>query len=227
MKTCVLAAALAMMPLITLAQQARFSSGTLGVRVDVLVTNGNTYVGGLRASDFELRDNGVRRQIESAEASDAPINAVLALDMSASTTGPRLSEFVAASRTLLDGLRPVDRAALHTFNRAVTPRVPLTSNRGAILTAPQRIAPSGDTAVLDAMFTALAATLAEARSVARGHLHRCPRYGQRAPGCAQPLSGGTVCVGCRQPACAPSRGHAGRAHVRSAARRHVGRSGAS
>src|SRR5262245_36410682 len=39
--------------------QSRFSSRTLGVRVDVLVTEGNHPVGGLTAADFELRDNGV------------------------------------------------------------------------------------------------------------------------------------------------------------------------
>jgi hypothetical protein len=40
-------------------QRPSFSSSALGVRVDVLVTDGRNAVGGLTAPDFELRDNGV------------------------------------------------------------------------------------------------------------------------------------------------------------------------
>jgi hypothetical protein len=59
-----------------------FSSRTVGVRVDVLVTNGRMPVGGLTAADFELRDNGVLQSIEIVDSS-GPINVVLALDVSA------------------------------------------------------------------------------------------------------------------------------------------------
>ena len=40
------------------------------VPVDVLVTDGNRPVGGLRASDFELRDSGVLQRIESVSFED-------------------------------------------------------------------------------------------------------------------------------------------------------------
>ena len=143
------------------AQQGRFSSGTLGVRVDVLVTRDHAYVGGLTAADFEVRDNGVRQLLDSADLGDAPLNAVLGLDMSASTTGARLSELLDASQRLMEGLRPVDRAALITFNHAVTPRVPLTSDFSAIRAALDRVHPAGDTAVLDSLYVALTTTLAE------------------------------------------------------------------
>src|SRR5262245_16642344 len=87
-----------------------FSSRTLGVRVDVLVTERGKPVPGLTAADFELRDNGVSQTIEVAESSDVPVNAVLALDVSDSTAGRRLADLTAASRRLLDGLTPRDRA---------------------------------------------------------------------------------------------------------------------
>ena len=52
----------------------RFTSRAVGVRVDVLVTNGQQLVRGLDARDFELRDNGViqirvgsRNRADSAE----------------------------------------------------------------------------------------------------------------------------------------------------------------
>ena len=70
-------------------QKQAFSSGALGVRVDVLVTDGSKPVAGLTASDFELRDNGVVQTIDVLDASDVPVNAVLALDTSASTAGQR------------------------------------------------------------------------------------------------------------------------------------------
>ena len=143
------------------ARQARFSSGTLGVHVDVLVMKGNTYVSGLTAADFELRDNGVLQNVDVIDPADVPINAVLAFDMSGSTTGRKLADLISASRTLLDGLRPADRAALTTFNHVVTPRVPLTSDLGQIASTLRGIDPEGNTAVLDGVYAALMTTQAE------------------------------------------------------------------
>jgi len=144
------------------AQQPRFSSSTLGVRVDVLVSKSNRHVSGLTAADFELRDNGVLQQVDVIDPNDVPLNAVLALDVSASTAGQRLSDLITASQTLLDGLRPADRAALTTFNHAVTPRVPLTGNLATIKAALSAINPSGETAVMDGLYAALMTTQAEA-----------------------------------------------------------------
>ena len=142
-------------------QQPRFSSGTLGVHVDVLVTRGNAYVGGLTAADFELRDNGVLQTVDVIDPADVPINAVLAFDLSASTIGRKFADLVAASRTLLDGLKPDDRAALTTFNHAVAPRVPLTGDFSKIASTLQQIEPEGNTAVLDGIYAALMTTQAE------------------------------------------------------------------
>src|SRR5437868_1598567 len=82
-------------------QQPAFRSNTLAVRVDVLVTEGGKPLGGLKAQDFELRDNGVPQTLDVADGADVPINAVLALDTSASTAGKRQDDLVAASETLL------------------------------------------------------------------------------------------------------------------------------
>jgi hypothetical protein len=127
-----LAAALLLSGPVLASQKKPFSSGTLGVRVDVLVTDGRSPVGGLTAADFELRDNGVAQTIDLVDTSDIPINAVLALDTSSSTTGKRQKDLVAASQALLDGLKPVDRAALTTFSHAVAPRITLTSDLAAV-----------------------------------------------------------------------------------------------
>lgn len=138
-----------------------FSSRVQAVLVDVLVTRGGKPVPGLRAADFEVKDNGVVQQVQLIDTGNLPINAVLALDVSASTAGPRLADVTAASRALLDGLRPIDRAALTTFSSVVLPLVPLTTDLTSIRDAVQEIVPDGETAILDGIYAALMAAQAE------------------------------------------------------------------
>jgi len=142
-------------------QRPVFTSRTRGVIVDALVTERNRPVTGLTAADFELRDNGVLQTISAAEVSDAPLNAVLALDMSASTAGQRLVDLRAGSAALVRGLRPHDRLGLTTFNHAVGSRVPLTEESAAVSAVLEGLKPEGETAVLDGVFAALMTTLAE------------------------------------------------------------------
>ncbi len=137
----------------------RFSSRTLAVRVDVLVTDGRGAVNGLTAADFELRDNGVVQHIEVVDAAAVPVNAVLALDTSASIAGKRQQDLVGAAAALLDDLKPVDRAALTTFSHAVSPRLPLTSDFAAVRAELQRIKPAGQTSIMDGVYVALTSTL--------------------------------------------------------------------
>jgi Ca-activated chloride channel family protein len=141
--------------------QRTFSSSALAVRVDVSVTDGRRPVPGLRAVDFELRDNGVAQTIEVVDATDIPVNAVLALDTSASTAGKRQADLVVASEALLAGLKPADRAALIIFSHAVAPVVALTPDLDAVRAALRRFEPLGNTAIMDAAYVALTATLAQ------------------------------------------------------------------
>ena len=142
-------------------QQPSFRSGTLGVRVDVLVTDGRKAVPGLQAGDFEVRDNGVPQTIDVVDADEVPLNVVLALDTSGSTEGQRHDDLVTASQLLLDGLKPGDRAALTTFNHAVMPMAGLTSDLDTLRAHIQRIGASGRTSVMDGVYVALTATLAQ------------------------------------------------------------------
>jgi len=138
-----------------------FSSRALGVRVDALVTDGRRPVPGLTAADFEVRDNGVLQTVEVVDAGDVAVNAVLALDTSASTRGKRRQDLVAAGEALLDDLHSIDRAALTTFSHAVAPRIALTSDLHAVRAQLRGIQPEGQTAILDAAYTALTMTLAQ------------------------------------------------------------------
>jgi VWFA-related protein len=153
--------AITLLALPVAAAAQKFSSRALGVRVDVLVSDGRNPVAGLRAADFELRDNGVVQKIEVVESSEVPINAVLALDTSASIAGKRQQDLIGAADALLDGLKPVDRAALTTFSHVVTPPGELTSDLSLVRAALHGIAPMGLTAVMDGVYVALTPTLNE------------------------------------------------------------------
>ncbi len=74
------------------ARQSLFRATTLGVRVDVLVTDGKKPVAGLTGRDFEVRDNGVLQAVEVVDAAEVPLNVVLALDTSGSTAGARRAD---------------------------------------------------------------------------------------------------------------------------------------
>jgi Ca-activated chloride channel family protein len=142
-------------------QTARFSARTQGVLADVLVTRDGRPVPGLTAADFELRDNGVVQRVDLVEWSDLPINVVVALDVSASTAGDRLTHLRAASHTLLDGLKPGDRTALITFSEAVMPRIALTTDVRSVGAVIDGIAPAGESAIFDGLYAALMAAQAE------------------------------------------------------------------
>jgi len=160
-KAAVLLVAVLLAPAVP-AHTQKFSSKTLAVRVDVLVTDGRNPVAGLTARDFELRDNGVVQRIDLVDAGEVPINAVLALDTSESTKGQRQADLVAAGDALIGGLKPVDRAALTTFSHAVRSRIALTSDFEAVRGALHAMEPRGTTAVMDGAYVALASTLDQA-----------------------------------------------------------------
>ena len=111
-----------------------FASRHQAVLVDALVTRGGRPVPGLTAADFDVRDNGVRQTVALLNVENLPINAVLVLDMSGSTAGRRLTDVASATDALLEGLRPIDRAALTTFNDVISPRVPLTTDSRRFVT---------------------------------------------------------------------------------------------
>ena len=109
------------------AQDIVFSSKVEAVRVDVLVTDRDKAVLGLKPSDFELRDNGVLQQVDLVSFEQIPLNVVLALDMSDSVIGERLENLRGAAGAVLDGLKPEDQAGLITFSHVVVQASRLTS----------------------------------------------------------------------------------------------------
>jgi VWFA-related protein len=137
------------------AQRATFSSGTLAVRVDVLVTDGGKPVAGLTAADFELLDNNVPQDIESLNVGDLIVNAVVAMDVSGSTSGQTIGDLVSAGSALIGALKPQERVSLTTFSEIVAPLVPLTTDHARVRNALESVSPGGQTAIVDGVFTAM------------------------------------------------------------------------
>lgn len=130
--------------------QTTFTSRVDAVRVDVLVTENGRPVQGLTPADFEVLDNGVRQRVDLASFEQIPLNVVLALDMSASLQGLRLGHLQTAGKSVLDGLKPGDRAALVTFSHVVAPTQGLTNDLDRVRDALDQAQGQGQTSLIDA-----------------------------------------------------------------------------
>lgn len=151
-----------------LAQQPVFRSGVDAVRVDVSVMNGVRPVTGLTAANFTLTDSGVPQKIDRVEVDTVPLNIMLVLDTSGSMFGERLKDLIAASRRLIETLKPNDAAALMTFNEPAEMLVPMTHERAPVLEKIDALKVEGATSLYDGLFLALQMRpeTTDARSVA-------------------------------------------------------------
>ena len=136
-------------------QTPTFSSKVEVVRVDVLVTDDGKPLRGLKAADFEVFDNGVRQTVDLVSFEQLPLNVVFTFDLSSSIFGERLDNLREASRTVLDGLKAGDQAALVMFNTAVLVGPGLTASAGLVQSAIDRAQPAGDTSLVDASFAGM------------------------------------------------------------------------
>jgi VWFA-related protein len=137
------------------AQAPTFSARTRAIRVDVLVTSGGRPVRGLGAEDFAVRDNGVPQRVDLVSFERVPLNLVLALDVSDSVSGERLTHLRQAAVAVLRDLRDQDRAALVTFSDAIVVHGGLTHDRSSFEAALSHLEPGGGTAMVDAVQSAI------------------------------------------------------------------------
>jgi Ca-activated chloride channel homolog len=138
------------------AQDPVFSSKVEAVRVDVLVTDRDKAVVGLKPADFEVLDNGVRQQVDLVSFEQIPLNVVLALDMSESVSGDRLEQLRDASSGLLAALTTDDQAGLVTFTQRVVLGSRLTKDLDKVRQAMESpLYDAGETSIIDASFAAM------------------------------------------------------------------------
>jgi VWFA-related protein len=136
-------------------QQARFRSGTEAVLVDVQVTANGRPVAGLTAADFEVRDRGVRQDIQVVAFADVPISLLLALDASSSVT-TRLDDLKSAARQAIAALRTGDQVSVLAFNDRVALHTGWSRDFAAVSSRLQDVRAHGWTALYDAIFSAVA-----------------------------------------------------------------------
>jgi VWFA-related protein len=85
------------------------------VLVPVIVRHNNQFVRGLKPRDFEVSEDGVAQSIANLAAEDAPLDLVVAIDISGSME-QALPDVRVAVKRLLSKLRPGDAATLVGFN---------------------------------------------------------------------------------------------------------------
>ena len=132
-----------------------FRSQVAAVYVDAFVSRGGRPLPDLRASDFELRDNGVRQQVELLTAASRPLSALMVFDTSSSMTGDRLEALREAAAAFLDGLRPADAAGLVAFDEDVVWLAEPTPDKAVARRALSRLRGQGWTAVFDALYAGI------------------------------------------------------------------------
>jgi len=131
------------------------AAGAHAVGVSPIVTDGSGhFVPGLTQRDFSILEDGVPQTIETFDAADSPLAAILVLDISESMT-PKLDDARRAAHAFVDSLKPEDEIGLYTFNSAIVGAIDLTRNRAAIHSAIDEAQPAGETALYDVTASAL------------------------------------------------------------------------
>lgn len=129
-----------------------FRAGSHAVNVIVAVFDGDRVVTGLTASQFELRDNGVRQTVEVVDFNALPVDLRLVFDTSGSISDEEFDEYVRAMRRVAAALEPRDRCDILTFNARIAEAAAL--QQPPVTINPVRGGPDG-TAFFDAVSLAL------------------------------------------------------------------------
>ena len=138
------------------AQAPVFRAGADVVTVDVSVRRERRPVTGLKASDFELLDNGVPQAISDASYEKLPVDLTFLLDISASVTGPVLEELGRALQQVRGDLAKGDRLRLVTFNMGVRRLVDFAEAPARVDDVLASARGAGSSAIFDALAVALA-----------------------------------------------------------------------
>lgn len=145
----------------------RVDTELVNVNVSVIDRGTNHGVSDLTKEDFRLSENGRSQQILHFDASSAPFNLVLLVDLSGSTT-KKVELIKSAALHFVDASRPFDRIGVITFAGDQVVVSPLTTDHAALH---QRIAaasrPDGSTKLYDALAYAMEEVVREAKDSRR------------------------------------------------------------
>jgi len=127
------------------------------VSVPVIVSDRQgRYISGLKAEDFTLYEDRIKRQIDFFADTEEQLNVALLLDTSKST-GLVLDDIKKAARDFVKQLRPQDRAMIASFDFEAQALCELTSNRKTLERAinSARIGERVGTKLRDAVFAVM------------------------------------------------------------------------
>lgn len=137
---------------------------TINVNVGMVVLNAtaldhkNVLVSGLSRDDFQIYEDGVLQPIKQFSHQDLPVTVGLVIDNSGSMM-PKRSDVIAAALAFARSSNPQDEMFVVTFNEKVSfglpANIPFTDNLPQLERALSRIAPTGQTALYDAVAAAL------------------------------------------------------------------------
>ena len=127
---------------------------TEAVLVPLVVTRGGQFVRGLKQQDFELLEDGIAQPIASLVSEDAPLDLVLAIDVSGSME-KALVDVKPAVKLLLSRLRPGDAATLVGFNDTMFVAAEREKDRRTREEAVDLLTSWGGTALYDATIRTL------------------------------------------------------------------------
>jgi len=119
------------------------------VLVPVIVSHRGEFVRGLKKQDFQIVEDGVPQPVASLVSEDAPLDLVLAVDISGSMEHA-LGEVKASVKQLLSKLRPGDSATLVGFNDTIFVVAEREKDRKTREDAVELLTSWGGTALYDA-----------------------------------------------------------------------------
>jgi Ca-activated chloride channel family protein len=144
-------------PLVAAQQQGQprpvFRAGVARVSVAATVRDGRGRpVTNLTQADFELFDNGQRRDILDFSREDAPVGLGLLVDVSGSmNVADKRAAALETSRLLVQALASTDRMGLFTFDRDLEEVAPIGTAPAVVLQKLAAIDSYGRTSVFDAI----------------------------------------------------------------------------
>src|SRR5690606_13722676 len=125
------------------------------VQVTATVTDTQgRFVKGLTRDRFRVREDGVVQRLTAFAGENAPLELVVAIDVSQSMTAA-MPTLKAAVRAFLQALRPTDQVSLLAFNDIIFTLARRSVDPAARVKAVDRLAPWGGTALYDAILHGL------------------------------------------------------------------------
>jgi VWFA-related protein len=125
------------------------------VQINALVSDrGGAFVRGLTREQFRVAEDGVPQSISYFAAEEAPLEIVVAMDISASM-GSALDDLRTAVRAFLQQLRSEDQVTLLAFNDEMFPLTQRETDQALRIQALDRLAAFGGTRLYDAIIHSL------------------------------------------------------------------------